>query len=617
MGCLFLTCSLDFAVGAPYDGKGKVYIYRGQRNVEDIKNVQVIDGEDIMGMDGFGVSLAGKWDIDGNNYPDIAVGSLNDRVAIIRSSPIVSITSTYMKPKDRDLKLTQCGDKSCLKVKVCFEAQGKKAGSSSNIILGYSVESITDEAGNDLKSHISIQYPEGGSLPNGKVILRGTETACIEPKVLIQNDMKDKLRPVNMKFRYDIEEQQVRRRALDGINKPVLETSNSFFTIKIPFLKKGCGGDNICNSNLKLNYEYFEGSNEVFVPMKSKQGKFILHSKNTTSLALKITVTNIGEAAYDTKLITNYSNGINFVHSEKVEDKDADIFCKRSRNTQVICDVGNPLKTKISFQMVFDTSGIKMDMEYININLSLGTTSTQANIPLKIFHKVWVLTELDLIMNAVAKPSQVYFGEQVDLLSSANSNGRGSIIEHNVIVYNFGKPLGNRASVYINITLPAELLDGKPLLHVMLENSISGDPCKQMKSSHIEKDSRLPSKQDIKNMKKLEFTDMNSLVMVAWVNLGLQQHSNNILWKNNAKSKMPIYLRVFPERSAPINKGFPWWIILVAILIGLLLTLLMFFILWKVGCLTPHGRQKNYEARFNKNKVEVQPSEREKLATNF
>uniref|UniRef100_UPI00358F71C4 integrin alpha-6-like isoform X2 n=1 Tax=Myxine glutinosa TaxID=7769 RepID=UPI00358F71C4 len=619
----------DFAVGAPYDGKGKVYIYRGQKNSDEIKNVQVIDGEEIMGMDHFGVSLAGGWDIDGNTYPDIAVGSLNDRVAIIS-----------------------------LKLKVCFEADGKVSAFSSDVILAYSVESVTDEAGNDLKSYISLQYPEGNSLSSGKVILRGTQTTCIEPKVLIQNDMKDKLRPVNMKFRYDIEEKQVRRRALDAINKPVLETSNNFFTIKIPFLKEGCGRDNTCNSNLKLKYEYFEGMDKDFVPMKSEKGKFILHTKNTTSLALKITVENNGEPAYDTKLITNHSNGITFMPGEKVETKEVQFNCVPHTQTQVICEVGNPVRTKgkVVFYMVFSTSEMKADTEFIDINLSLGTTSTQANIPLKMFSKVRVITELNLIMNAVAKPSRVYFGEHVDSLLSKNSNGLGSVIEHNIIVYNFGKPLGNQASAYINITLPDELQNGKRLLYVTPENSKSGVPCKQMKSSRTAENSRLASGQDPKKIKKLdcdnknircqtlqcpltalnssseanvrifsklwnstfqeEFADMNSIVMIAWVNLGLQQHSNNIIWKNT-KTNMPIYLRVFPETSAPVNKGFPWWIILVAILLGLLLTLLMFFILWKVGCLTPNGRQKNYEARYNKNKVEVQTSEREKLASNF
>lgn len=39
---------------------------------------------------------------------------------------------------------------------------------------------------------------------------------------------------------------------------------------------------------------------------------------------------------------------------------------------------------------------------------------------------------------------------------------------------------------------------------------------------------------------------------------------------------------VFPERRVAQYGGLPWWIILVAILLGLLLLGLLIFLLWKV-----------------------------------
>ncbi len=47
---------------------------------------QVIDGKDIPGggFQTFGYSISGGMDVDGNSYPDVAVGSLDDRVVLLR-----------------------------------------------------------------------------------------------------------------------------------------------------------------------------------------------------------------------------------------------------------------------------------------------------------------------------------------------------------------------------------------------------------------------------------------------------------------------------------------------------------------------------------------------------
>lgn len=101
------------AVGAPFDGAGKVYIYHGsslgivtkpaqvrhgaqpchvlpqtrhflsQTAADCVHWLQVLDGEAV-GMTTFGYSLSGGLDVDGNAYPDLLVGSLADTVALYR-----------------------------------------------------------------------------------------------------------------------------------------------------------------------------------------------------------------------------------------------------------------------------------------------------------------------------------------------------------------------------------------------------------------------------------------------------------------------------------------------------------------------------------------------------
>ena len=68
-----LKSLLDIAIGAPYggaDGKGMVYIYNGGQNGLRVNQPQRISASDVSNTpsQGFGISLAGGVDIDGNGY---------------------------------------------------------------------------------------------------------------------------------------------------------------------------------------------------------------------------------------------------------------------------------------------------------------------------------------------------------------------------------------------------------------------------------------------------------------------------------------------------------------------------------------------------------------------
>uniref|UniRef100_A0A669DKF4 Integrin alpha-6 n=1 Tax=Oreochromis niloticus TaxID=8128 RepID=A0A669DKF4_ORENI len=67
----------DIAVGAPYEGSGLVYLYYGAPDGVNKKPAQV-----NLLMKLFGYSLTGNLDVDDNQYPDLAVGSLSDSIFV-------------------------------------------------------------------------------------------------------------------------------------------------------------------------------------------------------------------------------------------------------------------------------------------------------------------------------------------------------------------------------------------------------------------------------------------------------------------------------------------------------------------------------------------------------
>lgn len=89
LGDLNLDGFGDIAVGAPYDGpkgRGAVYIFHGSKNGLMEKASQVIYSEDLntySPVSTFGFSLSGGLDLDGNLYPDLAIGAYESNTAFL------------------------------------------------------------------------------------------------------------------------------------------------------------------------------------------------------------------------------------------------------------------------------------------------------------------------------------------------------------------------------------------------------------------------------------------------------------------------------------------------------------------------------------------------------
>ncbi|KAG7226379.1 hypothetical protein INR49_013790 [Caranx melampygus] len=97
----------DFAVGAPFHDTGRVYIWMGSKQGISESPSQVIEGKSVNnGFNTFGYSINGGMDMDDNSYPDILIGSLDDRIALLRARPVVHITKDFnVEPKIVDPNL--------------------------------------------------------------------------------------------------------------------------------------------------------------------------------------------------------------------------------------------------------------------------------------------------------------------------------------------------------------------------------------------------------------------------------------------------------------------------------------------------------------------------------
>uniref|UniRef100_A0A8C4WLU5 Integrin subunit alpha 6 n=1 Tax=Gopherus evgoodei TaxID=1825980 RepID=A0A8C4WLU5_9SAUR len=558
----------DIAVGAPYDDFGKVFIYHGSKNGINTKPAQVIKHP----VQYFGYSITGNMDLDRNSYPDIAVGSLSDSVSVYRSRPVISIKKT--------IRISP--DKIDLNRQTCLEPSGICGSESS----------------------LPSKRRQGRSLPDLVPILNSNEP----------------------------------------------ETVNS----EVQFLKEGCGEDNICNSNLKLQYRFCtrEGNDGRFAYLPIENNVPVLVLKDQKDIALEITVTNNpsdaknlqkdGEDAHEAKLVATFPDSLTYSSFRELRaNPEKQLTCGANQNgSQAECELGNPFKrnSNVTFYLILSTTKVNVDTTDLDVHLKLETTSNQVNLaPITATAKVVI--ELLLSLTGVAKPSQVYFGGNVIGESAMESEDDvGNIIEYEFRITNLGRPLKTFGTASLDIQWPKEISNGKWLLYLMKVDSkeLEKIPCEprneinslRLKESHRSRRKREVAEKQTNNGQKMslfserKYKTLDCNVNARCVNIkcslqGLDRMAlivlRSRLWNSTfleeysmlnyldilvrAKISVPaaaenikltnevaqVRLTVFPAKTVALHTGVPWWIILVAILAGILMLALLVFLLWKCG----------------------------------
>uniref|UniRef100_A0A8C7R1D2 Integrin subunit alpha 6 n=1 Tax=Oncorhynchus mykiss TaxID=8022 RepID=A0A8C7R1D2_ONCMY len=532
----------DIAVGAPYAdaGAGKVYIYHGSANGINTMPAQILEGKPN-NIRLFGYSLAGNMDLDKNSYPDIAIGSLSDTVLVYRARPIISIKKDVkITPKEIDFTKKTCGNSICLTVEACFTYKANPASYSPKL------SKQTDRRKQGLISRVLFlnkSRTDQDFQSTGFLDLRGqNKRACTKTKIRLQDNIRDKLRGIPIEVSVGIQgtKRQKRQNALPQL-VPILDHSQpSKVVTEVNFLKEGCGTDNICQSNLQLEYRFCskEPNQEVFPPLQMLDGEQnglpVISLSDQKDIALEVTVKNRnGDDAHEAKLVGMFPNALSFsgFRSQKTT-RDKPVLCLANQNgSQTECELGNPFKrdSEVTFYIILSTAGISLNTTEIDIDLELQTTGS-----LKARAKVVI--EMLLSVAGVARPSQVYFGGDVQGESAIKTEEEiGSLIDYEFRIINLGKPLKSFGTASLNIQWPKENVDGKWLLYLV-----------KISTTGLEE---IPCSPE---------TEINSLKHIQ------------------------VRVTVFPEKAVAQFGGVPWWIILVAVLAGILMLALLVFLLWKV-----------------------------------
>uniref|UniRef100_A0A8C6M0V5 Integrin, alpha 3b n=3 Tax=Nothobranchius TaxID=28779 RepID=A0A8C6M0V5_NOTFU len=456
----------DFAVGAPFQDTGRVFIWMGSKKEISQKPSQVVEGKSVGNglFKTFGYSISGGMDVDDNSYPDILVGSLDDQVALLRARPVIQLTKTF-NAEPNIVDPNNCpADNPCITVTVCmsFTLSNGNKNFKRSIIVDYKVEA-------DMQRRRSprVRFRNNEDTYSGSLSIPSSKTVCEALKLSVVTHLRDKLEPVVFSVNMSLQEPKVKtRRSLQNLDAyPILSQEQKLTQRAEINFQKECGLDNKCSSNLQMTAQFADNLNN---PYPRKDGvQVLLFDNSIKQVRVLVDVTNLpspgrlAEDAHLTMLNVTFTQPLTYsgVRPESLE-------CTTVGTQSVICELGNPIKgnEKLSLQIQLESSGIDLYTEEIEALLVLSTVSEQSDL-MPVVTTMMIENVIQTTLTGTNVRTK-FGGKVMGEYAMKNTSDVGSLVELTFDVGMNGQRLGNMGTLAVDFQWPYEVANGKWLLYL-------------------------------------------------------------------------------------------------------------------------------------------------------
>ncbi|XP_005164152.1 integrin alpha-3 isoform X2 [Danio rerio] len=665
----------DFAVGAPYHSTGRVSIWTGSKTGISQEPSQVIDGKDIPGggFQTFGYSISRGLDVDRNGYPDIAVGSLDDRVVLLRSRPVIHLKNTFTVTP-MVINLEDCV--ACIEAKVCFSYTYSTGTASSQkaVTLQYTVEADQQ----------SSRSPRVSFLDNNKGKYTGKMSVnpsgdCHSLKLeLASKTIQDKVSAIIFQLSVSVVDPPPSGgKMLEDLSAfPVISQRDALTGRAEIHIQKACGLDNKCESNLQMTAAFTDEKNTPFLMQEDHQ--IFNYTTDIKKLKLLVNVSNVpsegrkAEDAYNAILNITIPSSLSFssLNPKLPSTLNGD---PSSGGSYLLCTLGDPFKSnqRVEIEITFETSGISIDMQEIETELQLSTLSDQNDLrPLS--RVLLVEYILQPLFNLIPYFRAEFSGNVVGESAMKSTSDIGSPVEFNISVDISGKPLGNLGFLEVVFQWPSAVANEKWLLYLSeiqmtgtsesfcvakgivnpLNLTVSERKSRRRKRDEVLSESKLAMSQKTRqgqnkprevlnctkgtarcqtfscplsamktsamltvrarvwNSTMLEDYRAKGVSVQGSVMLTLKTDKKNIKMNNNIRE---FTVEIDPAVAEELPYEAPLWIIIVSVLSGVVMLGVIVILLWKCGFFKRANTRELYEAKAQKAEMKTQPSENDRL----
>ncbi|XP_029422432.1 integrin alpha-5 isoform X2 [Nannospalax galili] len=615
----------DVAIGAPFGGEtqqGVVFIFPGGPGGLGSKPSQVLQPLWATGHtpDFFGSALRGGRDLDGNGYPDLIVGSFGvDKALVYRGRPIVSVSASLyifpamFNPEERSCSL-EGNPVSCINLSFCLNASGKHVPNSIGLAVELQLDWQKQKGG--IRRALFLASKQA-TFTQTLFIQNGAREDCREMKIYLRNEseFRDKLSPIHIALNFSLDP----KAPTDSHGlQPVLHYQTKSRIEDKAQILLDCGEDNICVPDLQL--EVYGDKKHVY-----------LGDKN--SLNLTFHAQNLGEGgAYEAELRVTAPLEAEYSGLVRHPGNFSSLSCDYSAVNQsrlLVCDLGNPMKAganlwgglRFTVPHVRDTKKtIQFDFQILSKNLN----NSQSNM---FSFLLSVEAHAEVSLNGVSKPESVLFpvSDWHPRDQPQKEEDLGPAVHHVYELINQGP--SSISQGVLELSCP-QALEGQQLLYVTKVTGLSNCTSNYTPNSqglelapegsphHLQKREapgwspassgpqilKCPEAKCFSLRCELGFLQRQEsrslqLHFRVWAKTFLQEHQPFSLQCEAVFEVLKMPYQILPQQipqkklqvatavqwSRAEGNGVPLWIIILAVLFGLLLLGLLIYILYKLG----------------------------------
>ncbi|KAM3849340.1 LOW QUALITY PROTEIN: integrin alpha-8-like, partial [Diretmus argenteus] len=628
------------AVGCPFGGEergGRVLIYNGNRDVtvqgltlsQELRAAWTPSGS----LPGYGFTLRGGRDLDNNQYPDLIVGAFGaGEVSVYRARAVVSVeaemilTPRILNPDDRQCHLPDTMV-TCLKVDVCAAVSGVGIPGAVDLKADLQLDWLKGTRGG-VKRVLFLDTQQ----PQRTVVLtlgRTRPRACLSYTVYLreEGEFRDKLTPISLALNYSLAPPPPGQDL-----PPVLNHYSGTFLQEQAYILLDCGEDNMCIPDLQLS-------------VTMDRSELVIGNDNLVMLT--INAVNRGEGAYETELHTLIPPEADYIGVERRVEALSKLNCENrmvNDSRLVVCDLGNPMVagTELSVGLRFSVQRLEDAGPKISFELQIHSSNKDNSDSNPVSLNLSIAARAQLDLRGVSHPSQVVLpfprwepkekpikeddvGPQVTHIYELHNSGPSSIREAELQVgwpsrfrdenllyameIQTEGPISCRTNTSINpLGLQNSSLQDTPELLGFLRNS-SAPPHRHKRSvsaaqSYSSKTLNCSNIICLRIMCVVGRLDRGKSAVVKirsrlWAHTFLQRRNDPYVLNSTvsfAVTAMPYRVRppTLPQHTTSMGTlvlwgtpdvafAVPLWVIILAILLGLLVLAMLTLAMWKCG----------------------------------
>uniref|UniRef100_A0AAY4ECZ1 Integrin alpha-2 domain-containing protein n=1 Tax=Denticeps clupeoides TaxID=299321 RepID=A0AAY4ECZ1_9TELE len=625
----------DVAIGCPFGGKdeqGLVYIFNG--DPDGLKNTpsQTLAGHwatNTIPMS-FGYSLRGNKDIDGNGYPDLLVGAFGaDKAALYRyfSRPIVNASAfltvqpTMINPEEKNcIVVNENGTvpSSCVSLNFCLYADGKHLPDELVFVVELHLDSVKQKGAVRRALFFETQQH---SLVQRLTITNGGRI-CDEQKIYLrgEKEFRDKLSPIVIGLGFSLD--PMAPTDAHGL-RPILNFQTLQLIVQKAQIQLDCGEDNICVPDLKL---IVNGDRE----------KVYLGDENF--LTLVFNALNDGEGgAYEAELYVLLPPEAEYIGIARNNQSLTQLTCSYeavNETHSVTCDLGNPMKSGTSLWagLRFIVPNLKDTHETIQFELQIRSKNENNSNSEVVFYPLQVSVKADVILMGVSHPEMLLFppGDWRRPQRLQEEQDIGPQIQHVYELVNNGPSALGRTTLVLQcprqleghgLMYPLEVATHGPL-NCSSKHTINPLHLKVTQTRRIPGQERI-QRRDLHRDRLSQLSNLSCWTVECWrlqCDVGLLEKGKNAVMEVRSRLHAETFIErefkqyvlecmvefkvenipyaILPEKypsgAVKVETPLVWsntespyavplWIIILAILVGLLLLALLIYVLYKLG----------------------------------